>query len=194
MHSYLEVYVPTPKDWSPRKRKLPQDYVKKLADHAMRRRIVRSDLRPDWWVVGGRWSGMHPLMRQIGSSEWEKFDRMLDSLGLVYDEEEQNRAREQLFRQRFPEFQGASPFQRDPYKEEGYPDDYSHVSKIPEDLSEYPHALVLPNEIVYRQGSKRWDDWRHKMVTEKEGFTNISEELEKRGFTDGFLITVDMHK
>jgi len=143
----------------------------------------------DWWVIGGRWSGIHTETK-LDPVKLNEFYRVCNEKGLfLYGRENQidvqEARRTEEFLKLFPDFEGPVPTCRDPYKLDGYPDDIMPVEEVTSRLS--CHTLILPGKVL-RLGT-RDEDWFRE--ADFDGY--VKKALEARGITTGYLVTVDYH-
>jgi hypothetical protein len=94
------------------------------------------DIGADWFVIGGRGSGLMTRIR-LDQQQLEEFEKEFgEKYGFwlggeehITDEQRQVQSME-LFGKYFPNFQGEHPFWRNPYKRLGYDDDATICDEI----------------------------------------------------------------
>jgi len=143
----------------------------------------------DWWVIGGRWSGIHTETK-LDPVRLNEFYRVCNEKGLFLygsknPEDVQKARRAEEFLKFFPNFEGPVPTCRDVYKEDGYADDTAPVEEVTERLRCY--TLILPGEVLHREV------WDGKAFRETDFDGYVKKALEARGMTTGYLVTVDYH-
>ena len=123
--------------------------------------------KSDWYVVGGRWSGkLQELKLGINfSKEVKKKIKPKDSFGFSSSEIEKNKDKiDKIWRKLGGHWE--SPFDRDDYSHEGYPDDAMRIDKdILKSLkAEYKDVEVYDSNDIYEYSVKDLDknsigDW-----------------------------------
>jgi len=182
MHFHCEVYF----------KERPKDVLKAVSEvmRPFRERFneVRSGFW-DWWVIGGRFSGVHTETK-LDPRKLKEFYRICKEKGLFCygsenPEEVQKARRREEFLRLFPGFKGPIPSCRDAYKEDGYPDDVVPVEEITGRLRCY--TLILSGEVLHLEV---WDGNEFRK-TDFDGY--VKKALEMSGITTGYLVTVDYH-